>query len=95
MLRPEPALFINFKGYLEKIRKAPIRPGGPAMNTTCSEIKDELDFHYKAAKATIEAIKVLYDMLQYRRLDLSLEASEEEIAKGFWQGLDMRTCKEG
>lgn len=90
MLRPEPALFINFKGYLEKIRKAPIRPGGPAMNATCSEIKDELDFHYKAAKATIDALEVLYEMLRVHRLDLTFEAPEGEIAKGFWNSLEKK-----
>lgn len=90
MLRPEPSLFINFKGYLERIRKAPIRPGGPAMNATCSEIKDELDYHYMAAKATIDALEVLYEMLCFHKLDLSFEAPEEEIAKGFWDSLSKK-----
>lgn len=90
MLRPEPSLFINFKGYLERIRKAPIRPGGPAMNATCSEIKDELDYHYKAAKATIDAIEVLYEMLRVHRLDMSFDAPEGEIAKNFWESMSKK-----
>lgn len=90
MLRPEPSLFINFKGYLERIRKAPIRPGGPAMNATCSEIKDELDYHFRAAMATIDAIEVLYEMLRVHRLDLSLDAPAEVIAKNFWDGLEKK-----
>lgn len=85
MAQIQPYIFLNFKGFAEKIRLSGKRSGA-AMNPTVLELKDELDGIARAASATLTAVDLLREMLRLHKLEMDCScSSEEKIIEDLWK----------
>ena len=91
MAQGQPTLFINFKGFAERIRRSAKRTG-PSMDSTILELREELQNVAMTARATLTAVDMLMGMLAAHKTELDVSyAPEEDIVKGIWDAL----AKEG
>lgn len=87
MAPEQPSLFINFKGFAERIRRSAKR-SGPSMDSTILELREELQHVANTARATLTAVDLLMGMLAAHKTELEVSYTpEEDIVKGIWDNL--------
>ena len=94
MAQRPPSLFINFKGFAEKIRRSAKRTG-PSMDSTILELQEDLQHVARTARATLTAVDMLMGMLAAHKTELDVSyTSEEDIVKGIWDCATKEVPKE-